>query len=119
MNIVGAEEIKRLHPLINADGIQGAIYTEGDGHIDPSSVTQTFASKARELGAKVFEHSEVVGLQCMPNGTWEVTVRATNGESHVVRAQRVVNCAGLWAERVGEFAGVHTPCVVLQHQYVI
>jgi len=54
----------------------------------------------------------------MPDKTWQVTVRAGN-ETHVVRAQRVVNCAGLWAERIGKFGGVHTPCTVLQHQYVI
>jgi len=119
LNIIGPEEIKRLHPLVNTEGILAALYTEGDGHIDPSSVTQTFASKAKELGGRIYEHTEVVGMQCMPDGSWEVTVRPAGGEPHVVRARRVVNCAGLWAERIGGFAGVHTPAVVLQHQYVI
>ena len=27
------------------------------------------------------------------------------GKEHVVRARSVVNCAGLWAQRIGEFAG--------------
>lgn len=118
LNLVSAEEARHLHPLLNNEGILGALYTEGDGHIDPSSVTQTFAAKAKALGGKIYEHTEVVGVQCMPDGTWEVTVQ-TGGEVHVVRANRVVNAAGLWCERIGNFAGVHTPCVVLQHQYVI
>merc|ERR1719450_1005337 len=54
----------------------------------------------------------------MPDKTWQVTVRVGD-ETHVVHAKRVVNCAGLWAGRIGNFAGVHTPCTVLQHQYVI
>eukprot|EP00928_Gymnodinium_smaydae_P010949 TRINITY_DN14117_c0_g3_i3.p1 TRINITY_DN14117_c0_g3~~TRINITY_DN14117_c0_g3_i3.p1 ORF type:complete len:906 (-),score=159.14 TRINITY_DN14117_c0_g3_i3:330-2999(-) len=119
LNLIGPDEAKRLHPLINTDGIIAALYTEGDGHICPSSVTQAFASKARALGGKIYEHTEVVALESMPDGTWEVTTRTASGETHVVRARRVVNCAGLWAERIGNFAGVHTPCVVLQHQYVI
>lgn len=118
LHMIGADEAKRLHPLLNTEGLLGALYTEGDGHICPSSVTQAFAAKGRGLGGKVYEHTEVVGLQCMPDGKWEVTVR-NGGNTHVVRANRVVNAAGLWCERIGNFAGVHTPCVVLQHQYVI
>jgi dimethylglycine dehydrogenase len=118
MHMISPEEVKRLHPLVNTEGIIAALYTEGDGHIDPSSVTQTFASKAKSLGGKVYENTEVIGLKLLPDNTWEVMMQ-NGGESHVVRARRVVNCAGLWAERIGNFAGVHTPCVVLQHQYVI
>jgi dimethylglycine dehydrogenase len=119
LNLIGPEDVKRLHPLVNTDGIKAALYTEGDGHICPSSVTQTFASKAKALGGKVYEHIEVVDVKCQRDGTWLVTVRAPGGEPHVVRARRVVNCAGLWAKRIGDIAGVHTPCQVLQHQYVI
>lgn len=119
LNIIGPDEVKRLHPLVNTEGLVAALYTEGDGHIDPSSVTQTFASKAKALGGKIYEHTEAVDLRCMPDGSWEVTVRPAGGEPHVVHARRVINCAGLWAQRIGGFAGVHTPAVVLQHQYVI
>lgn len=119
MHMIGPDQVKELHPLVNTEGIVGALYTEGDGHIDPSSVTQTYASKAKALGGRIFENTEVVDLQCMPDGTWEVTVSTKTGETHVVRARRVVNCSGLWAKRLGDMAGVHTPAVVLQHQYLI
>jgi len=119
MHYIGPEDVKRLHPLVNTEGIVGALYTEGDGHIDPTSVTHAFANKAKAAGGRIFEHSEVVGLDCKPDGSWEVTMWVAGGETHVVRAARVVNCAGLWAERIGNMAGIHTPSVVLQHQYVI
>lgn len=118
LNLISPEEAKGHHPLLNTDGLLGCLYTEGDGHICPSSVTQAFATKARALGGKIYEHTEVVNVQCMPDGKWEVTVKAGK-ETHVVRANRVVNAAGLWCERIGKFADVFTPCVVLQHQYVI
>lgn len=119
LHLIGADEIKRLHPLVNTDGILAAVYSEGDGHIDPSSVTQAFATKAREMGGRIFEHSEVVGLQSNSDGHWTVSVKTADGHVHIVKAKCVVNCAGLWAKRIGNFAGVHTPCTVLQHQYVI
>lgn len=119
LNMIGPEEIKKLHPLVNTDGIVAGIHTTGDGHIDPSSVTQAYASKARALGGKIYEHSEVVAVKPVPGGTWEVSIKLPSGGTHVVRAKRVVNCAGLWCQRIGEFAGVHTPATVLQHQYVI
>jgi len=119
LHMIGPEEVKRLHPLVNTDGLLAALYTEGDGHICPSSCTQAFAAKARELGGRIYRQSPVTDLKAMPDGTWEVTVTPNGGEPHVVRARRVVNCAGLWCPRVGEKAGIHTPAVTLQHQYVI
>lgn len=119
LNLIGPEEAKRLHPLIDTENIIGALYTEGDGHIDPTSVTNAFAKKARDLGCQIHRYTEVVGLKQTPDGAWEVLVKPVDGEPHVVRARRVVNCAGLWSPRLGEMAGVHTPGVVLQHQYVI
>mmetsp|Transcript_58787 Transcript_58787/g.124666 ORF Transcript_58787/g.124666 Transcript_58787/m.124666 type:complete len:892 (+) Transcript_58787:163-2838(+) len=119
MHLISPEEAQRYHPLINTEGIIAALWTEGDGHIDPSSVTQTYASKAKALGGKIYEHSEVVGLTAQPDGSWEVLLQLPDGKTHTVKAKKVVNCAGLWAERIGNFAGVHTPCTVIQHQYVI
>jgi len=122
LNLITPERAKELHPLINTDGLIGALYTEGDGHICPSSVTQAFARKGRDLGGKIYEHTEVVRVKSMPDGKWEVTLRSEGypkQEDHVVVANRVINAAGLWCQRIGEFAGVQTPCVVLQHQYVI
>ena len=45
-HIAGRQE---KHPLVNLEdtGIYGGIFTEGDGHIDPSSVTNAFADRAK------------------------------------------------------------------------
>ena len=45
----------------------------------PPSVTQAYATKARERGGKIYHQTEVVGLALRPDGTWEVTVRPTGG----------------------------------------
>ena len=48
MNIVGPDEIKKLHPFVDTSSLDCALYTEGDGHIDPSSVTNAFVARAKQ-----------------------------------------------------------------------
>lgn len=120
-HLISPEEIKALHPLVNLEdtGIYGGILTEGDGHIDPSSVTNAFADRAKGLGGVIKQQTEVVGLSLMPNKQWEVITRTAQGEEDRTVADFVINAAGLWCDVLGRMAGVRTPSVVLQHQYCI
>ncbi|CAK9079367.1 unnamed protein product, partial [Durusdinium trenchii] len=61
-HMISVDEIKEKHPLVNLEdtGIYGGIFTEGDGHIDPSSVTNAFADRAKGLGGTIEQKTEVV-----------------------------------------------------------
>ncbi|MFI4989204.1 MAG: NAD(P)/FAD-dependent oxidoreductase, partial [Alphaproteobacteria bacterium] len=107
-------EIKALHPLIETDGILGAVWNPEDGHLDPSSVTQALAKGARDRGAKVLRHTEVVGLSRLESGEWRV--ETTKG---TITAEIVVNAAGLWAREAGALSGLELPIVPLEHQYLV
>ena len=48
--IVGPEEIAKLAPITNLDGIIGALYDPLDGHLDPSGTTHAYAKAARMGG---------------------------------------------------------------------
>ena len=50
--IVGPEEIARLAPVTNTEGIIGALYDPLDGHLDPSGTTHAYAKAARMGGAR-------------------------------------------------------------------
>lgn len=119
--MISPDEIRERHPLVQIDpeDIYCGLLTEGDGHIDPTSVTNAFAKRAREMGAVIKQKTEVVGLKLLPNKQWEVLTRTADGVEERTVADFVVNCGGLWCDVVGAMAGVHTPSVVLQHQYVI
>ena len=39
--IIGTEEIKKLSPITNIEGIVGALYDPLDGHLDPSGTTRS------------------------------------------------------------------------------
>ena len=38
-HLVDLDTIHFMHPLLNMDGILGGLYTPGDGHTDPYSLT--------------------------------------------------------------------------------
>ena len=37
--LVDPDTIAEMHPLLNMDGILGGLYSPGDGHTDPYSLT--------------------------------------------------------------------------------
>ncbi|KAL6059637.1 Dimethylglycine dehydrogenase [Balamuthia mandrillaris] len=122
IHLVTPKQIKELHPLVNTEGIEGGLWTENDGHIDPSSVTTALAMAAKARGAEIYKPLEVVALHPRADGKWEVvTGRAGGGEEEQrsIIADRIINCGGLWGDKVGKMAGITIPVVPIQHQYVI
>lgn len=111
---LSAEEAKALFPYITTDGIQGAAYLPGDGYVDPYSLTMAYAKGARLNGAKIEEG--VCVEEIVVQGRRAVGV-VTNGGT--IGCDILVNCAGLWAKRVGEMAGVPIAAGVMEHQYFL
>ncbi len=112
--IVGPEEIAKLSPVTNTEGILGALYDPLDGHLDPSGTTQAYAKAARRQGAEITLRNRVLGLDQRPDGGWDVIT-----EQGTIVAEYVVNAAGLWAREVGEMAGVTLPLHPMEHQYLV
>ena len=112
--IVGPEEIAKIAPVTNIDGIIGALYDPLDGHLDPSGTTYAYAKAARMGGASIETHTLVKETKQRRDGTWDV--HTDKGSIH---AEHVVNAAGLWAREVGEMAGVYLPLHPMEHQYIV
>ncbi len=112
--IVGPEEIAKIAPITNLDGIVGALYDPLDGHLDPSGTTHAYAKAARMGGATIETHCMVQETNQRPDGTWDVV---TN--KGTIHAEHVVNAGGLWAREVGAMAGVYLPLHPMEHQYLV
>ena len=111
---LSAEEAKKKFPYITSDGIEGAAFIPGDGYIDPYSLTMAYAKGARMNGAKIEEG--VCVEEIVLDGRRAVGV-VTNGGN--ISCDIVVNCAGLWAKRVGQMAGVSLAAGIVEHQYFL
>ncbi len=110
--LVTPEEIRKLSPITNTDGILGALYDPLDGHLDPSGTTHAYARAAQMQGAEIVLRCPVVETNPQADGSWQVVT-----EQGTIIAEHLVNAAGLWAREVGAMAGVYLPLHPMEHQY--
>jgi heterotetrameric sarcosine oxidase gamma subunit len=107
-------EARERWPLLSIEGVVGAVYLPKDGRCNPVDTTQALARGARMKGARIVEHVTVTGIRTAHGRVTGVTTEA--GE---VRADVVVNCAGMWAHEVGGWAGVNVPLHAAEHFYIV
>lgn len=112
--IIGPEEIRRIAPITNTDGIIGALYDPLDGHLDPSGTTHAYAKAARMAGATIETHCMVRETNQRADGTWDVVT-----DKGTIHAEHIVNAGGLWAREVGAMAGIYFPLHPMAHQYLV
>jgi dimethylglycine dehydrogenase len=112
--IVTPEEIAKIAPVTNLDGIVGGLYDPLDGHLDPSGTTHAYAKAARMGGATIETHCMVTETNQRPDGSWDVVT-----DKGTIHAEHIVNAGGLWAREVGAMAGVYLPLHPMEHQYLV
>lgn len=117
LDILGLDEIKARYPFIETHDLHGALYDPNDGDIDPAQLTQALAKGARDMGATILRFCPATGVR-RENGEW--VVQTDQGE---IRCEYVVNAAGYYAQRVGEwfkpYGGRTVPMMVMSHQYLL
>lgn len=74
--------------------VLAGLYTPGDGHIDPYSLTMALAAGARMYGAQIYNPAPVTGLNPTADGKWDV--QTPHG---TIRANRIVNATGLYSSK--------------------
>jgi len=104
VRIVTPREARALVPALHVDDLIAAVWGPEDGMAGPAEVTNGFARRARELGARIAEGVDVAGIE-LEGGRVKAVVTA----SGVVGTRLIVNAAGPAAARVGRLAGVDLP----------
>lgn len=97
------QEALRMEPSVNPTLI-GAVRVP-DGTVDPFRLTASNMLDAREHGAKIMTGYEVCGLIRHGDTVSGVRVRhAGSNEQLEIYAPVVVNAAGIWGQRIAEYA---------------
>jgi len=109
---VTPEDVARLNPAVNLDGIVGGAFCPTDGFIRPLGILQGYLDAAVRLGAAVRWGVDVVGVDRGATGS-VTAVRTRDGS---IGAEVVVNAAGAWAGELGCACGVDLPVVPLRRQ---
>ena len=107
------EEVKKIWPLCNIEGLVGAIQHPEDGYIQPADVTQALATGARNRGAEIYRNTTVTGIK-QTKDSWVVIT--DKGE---ISCEHVVSCSGNFARQTGHMVGLEIPVIPVQHQYIV
>jgi len=114
LHFIDFAEVRARNPLIETSHYRAAMFDPNDGNVDPTGVTNAYAKAARDAGAQIYRHTPVTAIRRLRGGEWELTT--PNG---ALRAEYLVNAAGLWAREVGRLMQVELPIVPMEHQYLI
>ena len=113
--IVSTQEIPKIHPFIQLDGIIGGLHTPEDGHTDPTSTTNAMAKGARNSGAEIYRHNRVTNINQLPTDEWELVTEKGN-----IICEHVVNAAGSFCPEVGLMVGLkNIPSINMIHHYLV
>ena len=114
VEVTGPDEIKRMWPLLNTDGIVGGVFLPKDGQCNPTDTTQALAKGARQAGAAIFENVKVERI--LTRDGRAVGVATGHGD---IAAEYVVNCGGMWGREIGAAVGVNLPLHACEHFYIV
>ncbi len=99
VRILGKKEIAQVEPRVK-DFAVGALYAPSTGYVSPYQLTIAYAENAVQNGAKICLNTAVTGMDVEKG---KVARICTNRGTFTARC--VVNCAGVFADKIAEMAG--------------
>ena len=97
------EQAREIEPHVRC---AAALHVPEEGIVDYAAVCATYAHHITAAGGTIHTSSEVLRLQ--RNNGWRITTRSSE-----LAADYIVNCAGLYADRVAELAGERPECRII------
>ncbi|RHY63960.1 hypothetical protein DYB30_011473 [Aphanomyces astaci] len=117
--VLSPSDTKALYPLMNVSDLKGALYSPGDGTIDPSGWVAALTKGARQLGAKAYEHTRVQAILTTGDDQGKQVTGVQVEGGHVIKTKRVINCGGVWAPAIAKLVGHDIPLCAMHHAYVV
>lgn len=98
------DEIKKIIPGINPNGLIGGTFSPNDGQVSPLLASESFTNEAVKLGAD-FKYCESVNNLIIRGEE----VKGVKTDKNEYRADAVVNAAGANASEICKMAGLDIP----------
>ena len=114
VDLVSAREAQERFPLIDIDGVEGAAWIEGDGYVDPASLTSAYAAGARAGGVRIVQNVVVTAIE--KHGRRVKRVVTDQGPIDV---ECVINAAGMWGRDIAAMVGSRIAACAVEHQYFV
>ena len=107
-------DIKERFPLVNVEGLVGALFHPTDGYINPADITMLLADAARKNGATIQRKTQVNAITRTQSGEWKITT--DKGE---ILCETVICATGNHAQRTAAMVGLQIPAIPVEHQYIV
>uniref|UniRef100_A0A9J7ZRM9 Sarcosine dehydrogenase n=1 Tax=Cyprinus carpio carpio TaxID=630221 RepID=A0A9J7ZRM9_CYPCA len=117
--VLSPAETKDLYPLMNVKDLYGTLYVPKDGTMDPAGTCTILSRAATARGATVIENCPVTGIQVKVDDLGVKRVKEVQTAYGTIQTPCVVNCAGVWATKLGKMAGVSVPLITMHHAYIV
>jgi glycine/D-amino acid oxidase-like deaminating enzyme len=111
--VLDPDQILKVYPDVRVDDVHAGLYNPRAGHLDGVLLCAVMAERARALGAQIRPKTAVVGIDA--GTTTRFVVRTDKGD---VPADVIINAAGAWADRVGQWLGAPAPLTPQVHEVV-
>ena len=108
------KDIKDRFPLVNVEGLVGALFHPTDGYINPADITMLLADAARKAGAAIHRKTDVQAIERLSSGEWRL--RTNQGE---IVCENVIAATGNHAQRTAAMVGLYIPAIPVEHQYIV
>ena len=114
LELINTAEAWQRFPLLDPDGVLGAVFLPTDGWLDPSGLALALAAGARARGARILTEQRVTEIP-----TERGRVRGVITDRGEIRSDVVIDAAGMCAPEVARLAGVTVPIIPMAHQYLL
>jgi L-2-hydroxyglutarate oxidase LhgO len=102
LRIISRREMKKLEP--NVEGV-AALLSPWTGIVDSYGLMQYFIARAKEDGAHIAYKTKVAGIEKAADG-YAVTVEENGKKGFSFTTRVLINCAGLYCDKIAELAGI-------------
>jgi sarcosine oxidase subunit beta len=113
--VVNVDDVARLNPALNLEGVAGGVYCPTDGFIRPLEILRGYTEASARLGARFSYGVALEGVRAGEPGKVG-TLLTSAGE---VSAGAFVNAAGAWAGEVARLLGSEVPVTPLRRQVAV
>ena len=114
IEIVTPEEVVEKIPIMAVSDVRTALWSPGDGRVNPTDLVHAYIREARAKGVRVCE-----GVDVRRAVTRDGRVTGVETDRGIVHCDVMVNCAGMWARELGLRNGVAIPLYAVQHFYAL
>jgi sarcosine oxidase subunit beta len=112
--LITPDEVKEISPILNTSDLLAASFGPTDGVANPFLAVKGYADRARDMGVRIFNRTEVTGFK-----TNRSRVKAVITNTGEISTNWVVCAVGAWSALIGKMLGIDIPVVPYRHQIMV